>query len=573
MKFFKVNTVFFLVCFLLQTMPAKSETRIDKESQQKETSCELAISPIQNCSTSGLNDRPLWGACSIEDIQRLGYLGAKSLPAYSSLLMDNIYSLIGGAIPADFDKNRLELYKIIPEIQNFEDLSKLNEKLYGDVRIIWSNKNLSQEQKKTSEEEVLSNYPVDLFDSLQTEKSRLFERAQFISYSHCLGGVRAACDTFADKWDTHFLQISEGNTPAFCELKKSPASKFTPERSFYKVSVTELLRKPALKNKNGPVYAYSKLRLRNPYISDLESGKQYLPLVNELLEAFKTVDEKNGERQQEISRALVEQTNGYFQYEFSEFFGVAEPSCMDWSNSMACYHLARSHRFGIQTPENHFLARDYYERSIQLKSKYFPALYELASMQLEIKSPVFDAAKAMTNLELCEASIYCPVTLGFLYVSKLFPEPALSIDDRFEKAIKMWQTSVLDENSALQAKSNFERLIDYDPNYDFVYTSPNFSDEAVFQAAISGHKKAQLLLAQGFSGSVASNLVYAPKLAYVWALIVEQDFAKGISLADERRLKDIKLKVGNSLSIDDLKYAHYQATKIARYALEHYTRK
>jgi len=534
----------------------------------KETNCELSISQTQNCSTSSLNNRPSWGACSIEDIQRLGYLQSQNLPAYSSLLMNDVYSLIAGASP---DKKRRELYKLLPEIKRFEDLNKLHNNLSKEYRSIWGRANLSQDLKLNLEEKARSNYPKDLFENLQAEKSRLFERAQFISYSYCLVGLRAACETFIDKWQTHSLLINQRNTPAFCDLKKSPASNFTPERSFYRLSVTELLREPALNNKNGPVYAYAKLRSRNPYISDLKSGMQYLPLVNELLKALKASGDQGSSRQQEISRALIEQTNGYFQYEFTDFFSVAETSCLKWSSPEACYQLARSHRFGIQTPENHFMARDYFQRSVELKPKYFWALSELASMQLEFTSPVFDSLAAMKNLELCESSIYCPVTLGFLYASKLFPDPAVPLNDRFEKAIQLWQTSVPDKYSARMEKSKFEGVVASDPNYDFAYSSPNFNDDIVFKAAISGHKKAQLLLAQGFSGSVASNLVYSPKLALVWALMAEQDFGEGLSLEDKKRLREVKSKVGNSLSGNDLQYAHSQATEIARHALEVYS--
>jgi hypothetical protein len=521
---------------------------------------------IVSCATATLENRPPLGACKTSDIERLAKLKSKELPPFNPEIQTRINEAFSGFIVNDDKKNKEQLLSVIPEFSNLIELNTLQGELSSQIDPIMLNPKLSDEQKLVLYEP-FKDVQNELWEKNRTEQASLVDRVILVIYSYCMSGSQDSCNYLDEIYDVHGWLLRPETTPAYCEFQDLKVIR----DSVYvkrKLSLAQLLNKPAVSNENGPIKLYSHSRMYSAYLDDNESSDVYMKLSEELLKVYKDTDSKNTDKLKETALALTTSTNGYFQAYFPEYFTVSERACDDWGMHQTCYELARAYRFGLNTPENHYLAEEYYLKAIELMPNYAAAYSELANMQLDIKSPVFNADKAITNLNACVNSIYCPSTLGFVYVSKLYNDKGLTIDERIKLAEELWLSELDSASKAHFEKLTFDKLLEMKPMYDFAYTSPSHYDESVFKSALAGHKKAQLLLAQGFFYSIPSNLLFSPTHSFKWILLAEQDFAKGLSDKDREALHEMKNILLKILSPNDLKRAHKMATEISRYALE-----
>jgi len=529
-----------------------------------------AVVVSDDCSTSSLENRPLWGWCSVSDIKRLASLKINELPPYDPEHYEILKSVGLGELISISNYEKGILDKQVSVLDIMMDLNKVQSEINAGVDTILADKSLSysqmQDSVKVFQEE---NNQEEIWQRRRNTEVYFYESFAFSAYAYCLSGKLQACYNLESLIDG-FTYLYKGDTlPASNQIFASRGEGNDPfiEES---MALAELLREPAFKLADGPIGLYSIHREKAGYLGDADFSDRHTKLAEELLGEYRSTPDEATERLKEISHALMHRTNGYFRANYSDFFKIAERSCLEWENPQSCYELARAYRFAIQTPENHFLAETLYEKAISILPNYFAALYELASMRLEISSPTYNVKKALENLKGCVNSIYCPDTLAFVYASKLFPYEQPSEHERILQAEELWLSSLSNSTSARIETLQAKRLLEWNKAYNFAYTSPTNSDESIFKAALAGYQPAQFLLAQGYSHSIPSNLVNSKVHAYKWALLAGQDSAKGLSKANRERRYELELKLKAELSIDEQKLAHSLATGISRNALENF---
>ena len=561
----------------------------DRDAQNSFCTTPLALQQHKQCSSASVQNRPSWGFCSLKDIKRLGASNARELPAYSEEIREFLEEVSTNQAKPLVDD------RLAQSISAHADVNKLTEQLDELDRKI------SEIRKKQSKKHSLKPKKVDnkmlslreqIANELFEKRNKVGEQVAFTLYSYCTTGNAKACARFEFQVDTHGIFWPNSLLPGYCAITQNPSMKGNDLNPYTarSLALAELLSAKLDGLNEMAIEAYAKHRSIGGYLdssdasfakrlsssaiktySKLANGRtdRWMRLSDELLKLYSKTSLENADKRRAIARALMKHTNGHFSYYFSEFFDVATDACVKLNDPSTCVELARSHQFGKNTSENVFMAEKYFEKALKIKPDAPKVIAELAALRLSLGSPVYDANLALESLESCSNSFYCKSELAHLYSSKKYPKSDVPVLERLKRAEKLW-TAGIDQYDVNESHSSVDTLLKIYDYHSLLLSDylPSFHD--LFKAALTGHKKAQVILALAHSGKLPNNLVVSRPYAYHWALLAYSNFGQGLSENDKTAMFKMISELETQLSKEELRavseLASERSSKIRKYS-------
>ena len=549
----------------------------------------VAIQLSEQCSVASTQNRPSWGFCSLEDIKRLSTLNAKQLPAYSDEIDVLLKDMSKGQAKGEMDGG---LTQSIPSHTEVLKLTKQQDELESRVSAIWKQSRNQPTSELNKADELIVSENRRIAQKLSKKRQEVGEQLAFTLYSFCIAGNTKACARFEYHIDTRGIYWPNYLLPGYCAVSQRSGISDDNLNSYSitALALAELLREKLDDPDSEVIEAYAKQRSRGGYLDSTdksfltrltssattaysklanERSYRWMRLSDELLELYRKTPLANNGKRRTIARALIEHTNGHFSYYFSEFFDVATDACVKLNDPSTCVELARSHQFGKNTSENVFMAEKYFEKALKIKPDAPKVIAELAALRLSLGSPVYDANLALESLESCSNSFYCKSELAHLYSSKKYPKPDVPVLERLKRAEKLW-TAGIDQYDVNESHSSVDTLLKIYDYHSLLLSDylPSFHD--LFKAALTGHKKAQVILALAHSGKLPNNLVVSRPYAYHWALLAYSNFGQGLSENDKTAMFKMISELETQLSKEELRavseLASERSSKIRKYS-------